>query len=140
MKKISEMLLTELTKAQLISKSRNDPDINYSPMNRAKGKNRYERRRFSSVSRSVQEYNQMDMNTLFKQDILTVNIKVKGETDTYVVIIKFGGILKELQREVKNNNNQLEFKQIHRALMTVFNRGDVYMRCSCPDFKYRFDH
>ena len=134
MNKISEMLLTELTKAQLINKSRNDPDINYNPMNREKGKNRYECRRFSRVSRSVQEYNQMDMNTLFKQDILTVNIKVQGETDTYVVIIKFGGILKELQREVKNNNNQLEFKQIHRALMTVFNSGDVFMRCSCPDF------
>lgn len=140
MKKISEALLTELTKAQLLNKSKHDPDINYARDNQEKGKNRFERRRFSSVSRSVQEYNQMDMNTLFKQDILTVNIKVQGETNSYKVTIKFGGILKELQREVKRNNNSLEFKLIHRALMTVFNSGDVYCRCQCEDFKYRFNH
>lgn len=140
MKKITEALLTELTKAQLIRKSRQDPDITYTKDNQFRGKNRYERRKFSRASKSVQNYNQMDMNSLFKQDILTVNIDVQGETASYVVTIKFSGILKELLREVQHNQGQLEFKLIHRALITVFNSGDVYCRCRCPDFTYRFNH
>ena len=38
------------------------------------------------------------MNTFFKKDILTVGIQVRGETNNYVVKIKFSGILEELRK------------------------------------------
>jgi hypothetical protein len=71
------------------------------------------------------------MNLFFKHDILLVGIKVIGETDEYITKIKFKGILQEIQREVKNNNNKLEFKSILTSLIRVFNTEDVFVSCSC---------
>jgi hypothetical protein len=34
----------------------------------------------------------------------------------------------------------MEFRTIIQALTKVFNTTDVYVKCSCPDFKYRFAH
>jgi len=133
--KINEELLNEASRQDLINKSKNAD--NYSPKNQAKGKNRYERRRFSSISTTVKEYNQINMDAFFKGDILEFGIKVHGETDDYIVTITFEGILKELQREVKANNNRLNFKCVLRALMMSFNNRDVYVSCTCPDWKYR---
>ena len=80
------------------------------------------------------------MNQFFKQDTLQVNIPVIGETDTYDVTIKMSGIVAEMARLIKNNKNQLEYKTIVQALTKVFNSSDVYVKCSCDDFKYRFAH
>ena len=136
--RIDEQLLSEASRQDLINKSKNAD--NYSPKNQAKGKNRYERRKFSSISTTVKEYNSINMDAFFKGDILEFGIKVHGETDDYVVTITFEGILKELQREVKGNNNRLNFKCVLRALMMSFNNGDVYVACECPDFRYRFSY
>lgn len=135
---LNESLLQEARRQDLINKSKNAD--NYSPKNQAKGKNRYERRRYSSISTSVSEYNNINMDAFFKGDILEFGVKVHGETDDYVVTITFEGILKELQREVKANNNVLNFKCVLRALMMSFNNQDVYVSCQCPDFTYRFSY
>ena len=58
------------------------------------------------------------MNKLFKDNILTINIEVIGETDTYTVRISFGGFLDLLQEELARNNDTLELKVIIRALLT----------------------
>ena len=79
------------------------------------------------------------MDAFWKGDILDFKIKVHGETDDYVVTVTFENILDELQREVKGNNNKLEFKCVLRALLKSFNGENVYINCSCPDFKYRFN-
>ena len=75
------------------------------------------------------------MNAFFKKDILTVGIRVQGETDYYIVKIKFEGVLKELQRYIKQNNNKFEYKVVLQALTRVFNTGDIYVNCTClhPD-------
>lgn len=130
------MKLEEVKRSELLNKSKKGASYK----DQSKGKNRYERRKLSKISTSVQNYNRMNMNSLFKQDILTVVIEVYGETGNYTVKIKFGGILAELSREIEHNNGVLEYKCIHRALMTVFNSGNVYCWCSCEDFKYRFNH
>lgn len=135
---LTEQILDEARRQELIDKSKNAD--NYSPKNQAKGKNRYERRRFSSISTTVKEYNSINMDAFFKGDILEFGIKVHGETDDYVVTITFEGILRELQREVKGNNNVLNFKCVLRALMMSFNNADVYVSCNCADFKYRFSY
>ena len=80
------------------------------------------------------------MNKLFKEDILTVNISVKGETDDYTVKISFGGFLDILKDLVKGNQEDLNLRNITRALVTGFNKDDVYIFCSCPDFHYRFGY
>lgn len=101
-----------------------------------KGFQRFKRRVKSRVANSVKQYNNIDMNKLFKQDILTVDIQVKGETDTYIVKISFGGFLELLHDQLKKQ--EFNLKAVTRALINGFNRDDVYIHCSCPDAQYRF--
>ena len=76
----------------------------------SRGKNRFERKKYSKIANAVKNYNEIDMNKLFKQDILQVNIPVVGESDEYTVTIKLEGVIGELQKNIKNNSNKLEFR------------------------------
>ena len=123
-------MLFEDKRSQLVSKSRiSDKE--------ADGKTRYEKRTASKVASSNREYNQIDMNKLFKDRILTVNIPVRGETGEYQVKLRFGGLIDVLQEKIKRNNEQVDLKTIIRAIVDCFNREDVYISCTCADFKYR---
>jgi len=104
--------------------------LNKSKSGTAKGRQRYNRRLKSHVSSSVRQYNDIDMNKLFKEDILTVGIEVKGETDNYVVTISFGGLLEILKSNMKRNN-QLDLRNIIRSLVEGFNQDNVYIHCNC---------
>lgn len=128
--------IVEDSRTQLLQKSKKAD--NYVPSNQAKGKNRYERRLHSKVAKSVKQYNSMDMNKLFKDNILDVNVEVNGETDNYVVTIAFGGFLDFLHEQIEKNNGQLDLRTISRALVSSFNSDNVYVHCSCPDWAYRF--
>ena len=79
----------------------------------------------------------MDMNSLFKDGILTLNIQVVGETDDYIVTMKFGGFLEELHKMIQSQGN-FNLRAVTRALINAFNRDDVFVHCSCPDWQYRF--
>ena len=79
----------------------------------------------------------MDFNKLFKENILTVNLDVQGETSEYLVTISFGGFLDKLRDELKRANDIISLRIIIRALLNSFNGDNVYIRCSCPDFRYR---
>lgn len=125
-------ILTEASRQQLLNKSKNS-DSYKDP---TKG-NRYTRRTKSRIAASVRDYNNLDMNAFFKGDILEFSIPVKGETSDYEVKIIFENILDAIQDEIKRNNNKLEFRCILRALIKVFNSEDVYVSCTCDDFKYR---
>lgn len=103
-----------------------------------KGFERFKKRVKSRVANSVKQYNAIDMNKLFKDDILTVDVNVKGETDTYTVKISFGGFCQILQDQIEKQNGKLDFKAVTRSLIIGFNRDDVFIRCSCPDAQYRF--
>lgn len=105
-----------------------------------KGMQRMKRRTKSKVARNVREFNSIDMNKLFKEGILTLNISVHGETADYIVRISFGGFLRVLHDALEKNGKVLDLKVIIRALSDAFNREDVYIHCSCPDFKYRFNY
>jgi hypothetical protein len=99
-----------------------------------------ERKKYSKVANAVKSYNEINMNDFWKSDILKVNIPIVGETDEYTVTIKLEGVVAELQKNIKNNQNKFEFRTIIQALTKVFNTSDVWVRCTCPDFKYRFAH
>lgn len=105
------------------------------------GKNRFQKRLKSHVASSVRQYNRIDMNELFKNNIITISIEVKGETDDYLVKISYGGFLDALKDELKRNNTEIiDLRLIIRSLIIAFNRNDVYISCSCPDFFYRFGY
>ena len=120
--------LTEASRSDLLSKSKKTD----------KGFQRFKKRVKSRVANSVKQYNAIDMNKLFKDNILTVDINVKGETDSYVVKISFGGFCEILRDQIKKQNGVLNYKAVTRALILGFNRDDVYIKCSCPDAQYRF--
>ena len=104
-----------------------------------KGMERFKRRVKSRVANTVKQYNSIDMNKLFKKDILTVDISVKGETDAYEVKISFGGFLELLKSQMDKQDGVLNLKAVTRALVLGFNKDDVYIHCSCPDWKYRYN-
>lgn len=122
--------LNEDTRQQLLYKSKSS----------VKGNQRFKRRLKSRIANSVKEFNSIDMNQLFKEGILTVNIKINGETNNYIVKIKFGGFLDLLHEELAINNYVLNSKVITRTLIKGFNREDTYIFCNCPDFFYRFGY
>lgn len=122
--------LREDTRNKLMSKSKQS----------AKGMQRFKRRVKSRVANTVKQYNSIDMNKLFKQDILTVDINVKGETNDYTVKISFGGFLQLLLDQIEKQDGKLDLKAVTRALVNGFNKDDVYIHCSCPDWKYRFNY
>lgn len=103
------------------------------------GKTRYQKRLKSHVASSTRQYNKIDMNKLFKEGILNIGIEIRGETDDYIVKISYGGFLDELRAETERNG-KLDLRIVIRALVIAFNKGDVYIHCSCPDWQYRFSY
>lgn len=128
--------LTEDTRNILIGKSRNVD--NY--LHNIKGKNRWERKKYSKVSSQTKEFNDINMNDVFKKDILTIKIPVIGETDKYVVNIQMEGVIAELARNIKSNHNVFEFKVIIQALTKIFNTTNLKVKCNCKDYLYRYKH
>ena len=104
------------------------------------GQTRYQKRVKSKIASSNKEFNQIDMNKLFRDDILTVNIPVVGETNNYLVTFSFSGFLEKLHNEIETNGNVLALKTVLRAIVNSFNTDDVYIRCNCEDFRYRFSY
>ena len=119
--------LNEDSRSSLLAKSKQSK----------KGFERFKKRVKSRVANSVKQFNQIDMNKLFKDNILTVDINVKGETDEYVVKISFGGFKGLLQDQIKKIG-KFDLKAVTRALINGFNKDDVYIHCSCPDWQYRY--
>lgn len=133
--KKSELLLED-TRTMLVSKSRSVGHYK----DTSRGKNRFERKKYSQVAKTVKQYNKIDMNKLFKEDILEVSIPVVGEKDSYTVSVKMEGVVKEIAANIKNNKNQLEYRTIVQAITKVFNSSNIWVKCTCPDYKYRFAH
>lgn len=104
------------------------------------GKTRYEKRLKSHVGTSTQQYNRINMNQLFKNGIVSISVEVKGETDDYLVTISYGGFLDALRDLMKRHNEELDLRIIIKSLIIAFNKEDVYIRCTCPDFYYRFGY
>ena len=124
---LEHLMLREDSRTKLLAKSKQSD----------KGFQRFKRRVKSRVANTVKQYNAIDMNKLFKDDILTVDVQVKGETDTYTVKISFGGFLELLYDQLKVTK-EFNLKAVTRALINGFNRDDVYIHCSCPDWQYRY--
>ena len=95
--------LTEDKRQELVSKSKSSE----------KGRQRFNKRKKSKIMNTVKAMNSIDMNKLFKEDILTVNIPVRGETDDYTVRITFGGFLQILRDQIRDDD-VVDFRTISR--------------------------
>lgn len=125
-------ILYEVNRSQMNAKNKRSDE--YNKDNQLLGRNRYERRVHSKLGTSVNQLNRLDMNKLFKDDILDINLEVHGETDDYVVRISFSGFLNELHKQLQRTQQEINLKDITRALTKAFNGENVFVRCSCPDF------
>lgn len=128
--------LKEDTRNSIVSKSRNVGPY----LDKTRGKNRFERKKFSKVANAVKAYNKIDMNKFFKEDLLEVVIPITGETASYDVTVRLNGVVAEMARNIKNNKNKFEYRTVIQSLTKIFNTSDVFTKCTCADFKYRFAH
>ena len=130
-KPLKEQFLREDSVRQLLNKSKSSEE----------GAKRFAKRVKSHIQTSPAQYNQIDMNKLFTTGILTVDLEVRGETDTYSVKISYGGFLDILHDTIRRDKiEEVDLKVITRTLITGFNRGDVFVHCSCDDFKMRYNY
>lgn len=122
-------ILNEVRRSELVAKSKaSDKEKD--------GKTRFQKRVKSRVMSNVKNLNQIDMNKLFYEDLLTVNIDVQGETDRYTVTMSFGGFLDQVQRDLRGGS-EFDLRIAIKALVAAFNSDNVYVHCSCPDYQYR---
>ena len=128
--------IKEDTRAQLVSKSKTAGTYK----DTSRGKNRFERKKYSKLASAVKQYNTIDMNDLFKKDILQVNIPVEGETNNYEVTIKMEGVIAEIAKNIKSDKFKFEHKTVMQALTKIFNTANVYTKCTCPDHLYNYAH
>ena len=128
---INESLLVEKTRLQLLNQSKE------ASITKSYGTTRYDRRNLQHIYNSVSAFNKVDMNALFKANMLSFFIPIQGETDNYEVEVLFDGILDAINRELKNNKYILEYKVIYRAIIDAINKQDIFVSCTCADFKYR---
>lgn len=133
-------ILLEDRRSQLLSKSKSGR--NYVPYNQAKGRNRFYRRLKSRINSSRRNFNNIDMNKIFKEDILDVTLDIIGETNAYNVRVSFSGMLDELHGLLRSKGDDytLDRRDLARSLTRAFNNNDVYTRCNCADFHFRFSY
>lgn len=128
--------LNEDTRAQLTNASRNAGPYK----DQYRGKNRWERKKYSKVAATTKQFNGIDMNKFFKEDLLDLQIPVTGETANYDVTIQLDKVCEEMQKAIKNNKNVFEYKIVIQALTKIFNTTNIRVKCSCDDFRWRFAH
>lgn len=128
------MQLQEKSRSDLLSKSMTaKPTKSYNMT-------RFERRKLQTMKTSSSIFNKLDMNSVFKSDALSLEIPVEGETNTYTVTILFDGICKDIQRELKKNDYNLEFKVIYKAIVRAIKNQNMFIGCTCKDYKFRFQY
>lgn len=130
---LDEQILNETKRLQFISKSRKGAQY------KSKKGNRWSAKINCKVANTVKEYNKLNMDKFWKNDLLNLGIRVKGETGDYIVKVEFTNILSRLQEKIKQNRNLLELKLIYKSLTEALNSSDVKVSCSClhPDTKIK---
>lgn len=78
---------------------------------------------------------EIDEDKLINEDMLVIRVRV-GQ---YSVTLAYEGVLQHIIELVKADyRHRLTRRIVVRALNEQVDAGDVYVRCSCGDFQYRF--
>ena len=94
------------------------------------------------VNYSPKDFRTVDFEDLFSEDRFTWRTRVHGE-DNYIVTISFEGAFEYLKYNLssmrgKNRWKRITLNMVAEALSKSLDNEDLYVDCSCPDFKYRF--
>lgn len=101
-------------------------------------RNRETPERYSQRTKYIPtDYNGVNIREFFTNDRLIFTTEVRGDTSRYTVIISFTGGLEEIINRL-DVIPRLNLKEVTAALTRAYSRNDVLVRCSCPDFKYRY--
>lgn len=128
---LNEEYLVEVRRASLLSTSKQGDSY------KGQDKNRWDAKSDCKIANTVSDYNKIDMNTFWKDDVLKFGVKVQGKTGTYLVTIAFSGVLPKIQRYIKDAKYKFERDTVTKALMDAIDSSDVTVDCTCSDFKYR---
>lgn len=92
---------------------------------------RYNRRlRYSAMSTP-----EIDGDELLNNDRLVIHVQV----GKYICTIAFEGVIKKLVEIVKRDSLHRVIRRfVVQALNNQVDLTDVYVKCTCPDFRYRF--
>lgn len=116
--------LTEASRKDLRSKSQRE-----SPKRYAKRLNYY-----------VSNFKGVNLAQLFENDYFIFSTPIKD----YICTLAFPGVLTKLKEIVKSTNGdpkRINLRMVIQALREAFDATDnIKVRCTCPDFKYRFMH
>lgn len=122
----------ETTSNQYIQSTKKGPNYKTKPGNR------FSQRVYIKMNGGNSTWFDIDMNRLFKADSFAIKIPVVGETDEYVDTISFTDWLDELKNDIaKTGFNQLTIK---RSLSHKVRFSNLKIKCTCPDFHYRFSY
>lgn len=124
-------LLNEVQRRELLNKAKHGAHY------KTKEGSRYTARLKCSLSSSSAAYDNIDVNKLFRDDILEARLTVIGETDTYEVIISFVGVIEELKRIIQDKGPTIKLNMVTRSIIRAFDKNDVFVHCNCEDFRFR---
>ena len=115
--------LNEVTRWEIIRRSQRESPI------------RFNNRRFYSV----RDFKNVDFKSLFTDNEFVWQSRI-GD---YIVNVSFEGAFDELQYRLYHLKGKNRYKRITHSILTkalseALDTEDIYVNCTCPDFKYRF--
>ena len=133
LKEEAEMDLDEATRTELLAKARIDT------------RDRYERRRTVNIGNMRCKVDDKALRVSNpKKRAFRFRFLYKG-TEEYILTVEFKAesiihaIVKELTSdESKNKGKKLDKNIIEKVLTEAFESDDLWIDCTCPDFRYRF--
>lgn len=119
------MPLNEVTRWEIIRRSQREAPVRFQ----------------KKANYRAKDFNNVDFKDLFENDNFTWSSRV-GD---YIVTISFEGAFDLLQFQLKSMRGKNRWKRInHRMLVDVLSKAldteDLYIDCTCPDFKFRFSY
>lgn len=89
----------------------------------------------------AKDFNNVDFEELFTNDTFVW----KSRVGDYIVVISFEGAFSNLYNIVRswggtNRWKRIDLKMLTKCLSKSLDEDDLYVSCTCPDFKYRFDY
>ena len=98
---------------------------------------RFDKKKFYKAK----DFNNVDFNELFENNNFTWSSRV-GD---YIVTLSFEGAFEILRWKVSSWSGVNRWKKINHKILVeclseALDRRDLFIDCSCPDFKYRFSY
>lgn len=123
MDSLQKLPLNEITRWEIINRSKRESPERFSKSRFYKDK----------------DFDTVDFEELFNSDTFTWRTRV-GD---YIVTISFEGPFSNLYRVVgswsgKNRWKRIDLKTLTKCLSKALDEEDLYVDCTCDDFKYRF--